>query len=149
MTLKVLTNATAKIIAKDQTCLGEFSFRLTDLKGNPLVNQTVHIVTSSYNRAAGSLKKITQKTVIIDTDVIFSSAKDKKYMKDLATALRAKGFKVIISGRGPNAHCNDIMGKYSNAVVLCLFGGADSGMFRDMSDDWYQNLLKKSWRILG
>ena len=143
LTLKVLTNATAKIIAKDQTCLGEFSFRLTDLKGNPLANQTVHIVTSSYNRAAGSLKKITQKTVIIDTDVIFSSAKDKKYMKDLATALRAKGFKVIISGRGPNAHCNDIMGKYSNAVVLCLFGGADSGMFRDMSDDWYQNLLKK------
>ena len=143
LTLKVLTNATAKIIATSQTSLGEYSIRLTDLKGNPLKDQYITVVTSTFNHTAGSGKKITQKTIVIDTDIIFSESKDKKYMNDLAAALRAKGYKVIISQRGPNAHCNDIKGNYSNACVLCLFGGADSGMFKDMSADWYQNLLKK------
>ena len=92
----------------------------------------------------GSGKKITQKTIVIDTDHIFSESKDKKFMNDLAAALKAKGYKVIVAGRGPNAHCNDLTsGKYSNACLLCLFGGADSGMFVDMSSNWYQNTLKQ------
>ena len=143
LSLKVLPNATAKIIANGGTYLGEYSIKLTDLKGNPLSGQTIKIIASTYNHAAGSLKKITQKTIIIDSDNIYSKTKDKNYMNSLASALRAKGYKVIVSGIGPNTHCDDIKGKYSNAVVLCLFGGADSGMFRDMSDKWYQDLLKK------
>ena len=143
LTIHVKSNATAKIIAKDQTGLGEYSVRLTDIKGNPLANQTLKIITSTYNRLAGSGKKLTQKTIIIDSDNIFNPTKDKKFMNDLATALRAKGYKVIVSGIDPNTHCDDVKGKYSDAIVLCLFGGADSGMFKDMSDDWYQNLLKK------
>ena len=142
-TVNVLTNATAKIIAKSGSCLGEYSIRLTDMNGKPLVNQTLKIVASSFNHTAGSGKKITQKTIIIDSDNIFNKTADKKYMNQLATALRAKGYTVIVSEIGPNAHCNDVMGKYSNAVVLCLFGGADSGMFVDMSAKWYQNLLTK------
>ena len=90
----------------------------------------------------GSGIKITQKTIVIDTDHIFSESKDKKFMNDLAAALKAKGYKVIVAGRGPNAHCNDLTsGKYKNACLLCLFGGADSGMFADMSANWYQSLL--------
>ena len=141
--LTVLNNVTAKIIAKSQTCLGEYSIRLVDLNGNPLANQTITVIASTFNHSAGSGKKITVKTIIIDSDHINGQAKDIKYMQSLATALRAKGYKVIVSGWGPNAHCDDIKGKYKNACVLCLFGGADSGMFVDMSSDWYQNLLKK------
>ena len=143
MTLQVKNNVTAKIIAKSGTFLGEYSIRLTDLNGNPLIGETVKFLASTHNKSAGSLKKITQKTIIIDTDVIFTEARDKKFMNDLATALRAKGFKVIIGGRGANAHNDDVQGKYSNAVVLCLFGGADAGMFYSMGGTWYQTLLKK------
>ena len=143
LTLKVLPNTTAMIIAKNQTVRGEYSIRLTDMKGNPLFNQTIKVIASTFNHTAGSGKKITQKTIVIDTDNIFNPTKDKKYMNDLAAALRAKGYKVIVSGIGPNTHCNDVKGNYSNACVLCLFGGADSGMFVDMSANWYQSLLKK------
>ena len=100
-------------------------------------------VEKAGTNTAGTGNKITQKTIVIDTDVIYNSEKDKKFMNDIATALKAKGYKVIIGGYGPNAHCSDINGKYSNACVLCIFGGADSGMFYDMSCKWYQNLLNK------
>ena len=143
LTVNVLTNATAKIIAKSQTSLGEYSIRLTDMDGNPIADQYLNITASTFNHTAGSGKNITAKTIIIDTDYIYSDAKDKQYMKDLAAALKAKGYNVIVSGRGPNEHCNDVMGDYSNACVLCLFGGADSGMFVDMSAKWYQNYLNK------
>lgn len=103
----------------------------------------LRVTQSANSNTAGTGKKITQKTIVIDTDVIYDSSKDTKFMNDIATALKAKGYKVIISQRGPNAHCNDIKGNYSNACVLCIFGGADSGMFLDMSSNWYQNLLKK------
>ena len=142
-TLEVLTNATAKIIAKNQTCIGEYSIRITDMKDNPLANQTIKVIATAFNRSAGSGKKITQKTIILDTDVIYSAAKDNQYMKDIASVLKSKGYKVIISGRGANAHCDDVYGKYSNACIICLFGGADAGMFVDMSAKWYQNLLTK------
>lgn len=101
------------------------------------------VTQSANSNSAGTGKKITQKTVVIDTDIIYNSDKDKKFMNDIATALKAKGYKVIIGGYGPNAHCSDINGKYSDACVLCIFGGADSGMFYDMSCKWYQNLLNK------
>ena len=100
-------------------------------------------VEKAGNNTAGTGNKITQKTIVINTDVIYNSEKDKKFMNDIATALKAKGYKVIIGGYGPNAHCSDINGKYSDACVLCIFGGADSGMFYDMSCKWYQNLLNK------
>ena len=91
----------------------------------------------------GSGIPITQKTIVIDTDWIYSSEKDIKFMNDIKAILKAKGYNVIISERDPDAHCHDIKGKYSNACILCIFGGCDSGMFVDMSSSWYQNLLKK------
>ena len=100
------------------------------------------VVQGAIN-SAGTGQKITTKTVVINTDVVYNSEKDNQFMNDIATVLKAKGYKVIISTRGPNAHCNDIMGKYSDACILCLFGGCDSGMFYDMSSKWYQNYLKQ------
>lgn len=142
LTLKVLTNATAKIIAASQSSLGEYSIRLTDMNGKALANQNLTIIVRGNNQSSGSGKKIAQKTIVIDSDNIFNPTKDKQYMEDLATALRAKGYNVIVSGIGPNTHCVDVMGQYSDSVILCLLGGVDSGCFVDMSAKYYQNYLK-------
>lgn len=144
MTVNVLSNATAKIIAKNQTVLGEYSVRLTDAKGNPLSNQTVSITTTITNRTTGSGIAITKKTIVLDSDNIYSKKTDLALLNSIASILRSKGYTVIVnSDIGPNAHCNDIMGKYSNACIFCIFGGVDSGMFVDMSSSWYQYYLKK------
>ena len=143
-TVKVLANTTAKIIAKDQTVIGEYSVRLTDNNGNPLANQTISITTTTYNRSTGSGDKISQKTIILDSDNIYNKATDIKFLNDIAAVLKSKGYKVIVNSNiGPNEHCSDVMGKYSNACIFCIFGGVDSGMFVDMSARWYQNYLKK------
>ena len=91
----------------------------------------------------GSGEKITQKTIIINTDIIYSSSKDYAFLNGIASVLRSKGYKVIVSGRGPNEHVNDVR-DYSNACVLCIFGGVDAGMFRDMASKYYQNYLKNN-----
>ena len=143
-TVKVLANTTAKIIAKDQTVIGEYSVRLTDNNGNPLANQTISITTTTFNRSTGSGDKISQKTIILDSDNIYNKATDLKFLNDIAAVLKSKGYKVIVNSNiGPNEHCSDVMGKYSNACIFCIFGGVDSGMFVDMSASWYQNYLKK------
>ena len=143
-TVKVLANTTAKIIAKDQTVIGEYSVRLTDNNGNPLANQTISITTTTFNRSTGSGDKISQKTIILDSDNIYNKATDLKFLNDIAAVLKSKGYKVIVNSNiGPNEHCSDVMGKYSNACIFCIFGGVDSGMFVDMSARWYQNYLKK------
>ena len=104
---------------------------------------TLKVKNATNVNSAGTGNKITTKTVIIDSDSIYNKDTDKKFMNNIATALKAKGYKVVISDLGPNSHCNDVKGKYSNACILCLFGGCDSGMFYDMSCKWYQNLLTK------
>lgn len=100
------------------------------------------VKNASTVNSAGTGHKITTKTIVINSDNIYNAAKDKQFINDIATKLRAKGYKVIVSDIGPNTHCNDVKGKYSDACILCIFGGADSGMFVDMGAKWYQNLLK-------
>ena len=142
--INVLNNATAKIIAKDQTVLGEYSVRLTDMNGKPLANQTVEITAATVNRSVGSGLPITKKTVVINSDNIYNKATDLQFIKSIGEVLKSKGYKVIINSNiGPNAHCTDAMGAYSDVCIFCIFGGVDSGMFVDMSAKWYQNLLKK------
>ena len=97
-------------------------------------------ITVLPNGEGGSGNKITQKIIVIDTDIIYNSKKDTKYMNDIASVLRSKGYKVIIGDRDPNAHCTDI-DFHSEVCVLCLFGGTDAGMFVGMSSRWYQNKL--------
>ncbi|ADC46974.1 adhesin-like protein [Methanobrevibacter ruminantium M1] len=142
--INVLNNATAKIIAKDQTVLGEYSVRLTDMNSNPLANQTVEITAATVNRSVGSGLPITKKTVVINSDNIYNKATDSQFIKSIGEVLKSKGYKVIINSNiGPNAHCTDAMGAYSDVCIFCIFGGVDSGMFVDMAASWYQNLLKK------
>ena len=144
LTVKVLTNATAKITIRNGSP-GEFTIRLTDMKGNPLVNQTVSITSLFGNQSAGSGLKMTKKTIIIDSDNIYNKAKDLKFINDIAKILRSKGYKVLVNDDiGPNEHCEDIYKYgYENVCVFCIFGGVDSGMFVDMCSNWYQNYLKK------
>ena len=134
---------------------GKYSIKI-NFSGSTSYAPSSRSFTLTVITKGGSGVKITQKTIIINSDNIINPTKDKKYMNDLATALRAKGYKVIVTNIGPNEHCNDIMGKYSNSCILCLFGGADSGMFVDMGEGsygnpWYQNLLKqyKNRVVLG
>ena len=144
LTVKVLTNATAKITIKSASP-GEFTIRLTDMKGNPLVNQTVSITSLFGNQSAGSGVKMTKKTIIIDSDNIYNKATDLKFINDIAKILRSKGYTVLVNDDiGPNEHCKDIYKYgYENVCVFCIFGGADSGMFVDMCSNWYQNYLDK------
>ena len=144
LTLQVLTNNTAKIKVKNSTP-GEFTIRLTDLDGNPIANETVSITSILGNQSTGTGVKMTKKTIIINSDKIYNTAKDLKFINDIAKILRSKGYKVLVNDNiGPNEHCKDIKDYgYENVCVFCIFGGCDSGMFYDMSCKWYQNLLKK------
>ena len=144
LTLKVLTNATAKITANNGTYLGEYSVRLTDMNGEPLVNQTVTIKTVTTNHSSGSKIAISKKTIVLNSDNIYNKTADLKFLNDIASVLKAKGYKVIVNSNiGPNAHNNDIMGNYTNSCIFCIFGGVDSGMFVDMASKWYQYYLNK------
>lgn len=144
LTIKVTNKNHAKIVANNETSLGTYSVRLIDDNGNPINNEKITIYTYNGLQSVGSKISINKKTIILDSDNIYNKETDKKLLNDIATILRSKGYTVIVnSDIGPNAHCSDIMGKYSDVCVFCIFGGADSGMFVDMSSKWYQNYLNK------
>lgn len=145
LTVKVLTNATAKITVKSSTS-GEYTIKLTDMNGNPLVNQAVNIVTYRGNQSAGSGEKVTKKTIILNTDSIWSSSpytKEYKFLNDIASILRSKGYNVIVSDVGPNSHCTDVM-IYEDACIFCIFSGVCAGTLDDMASNWYQYYLNKN-----
>lgn len=139
----------AKIIAKSKTMQlnnasnVKYSLRLTNLNGIPLAGEKLTIKTKCNNFTKGTGRKITKKTIVLSSDSIQNKATDKKLLNDMAKILRAKGYKVIVSGIGPNYHVSDVK-KYSNVCVFSLVGGIDSGMFVDMASSYYQYYLKKN-----
>lgn len=120
-----------------------YYIKLSDLKGNPIVGQKVKIKVKCNNFTAGSGIKITKKTIVLTSDGILNRQTDKKRLNNVAKLLRAKGYKVIVSGIGPNYHVNAVK-KYKNVCVFSLFGGTDPGMYVDMASKYYQNILKKN-----
>lgn len=88
-------------------------------------------------------KRITKKTIVLSSDNIDTKSIDKQRLNDLAKLFREKGYKVIVSGIGPNYHVTDVR-DYKNVCVFSLVGGIDSGMFVDMASSYYQNYLKKN-----
>ena len=74
--------------------------------------------------------------------------KDMAYMKQFKAKLESKGFTVTIVGIGPNTHNVNIWAKNTtiNSVQVSLFGGSDSGMFRDICSRSF--MRTKSNRIL-
>ena len=147
--IKILPNYTAIFTAKNKTThlkgnkTVRYYIKLTDLKGNPIAGETVVIKVKCNNFTSGSGKKITKKTIVLSSDNIVNKTVDKKRMNDMAKLLRAKGYKVIVSGIGPNYHVNSVK-NYKNVCVFHLVGGIDSGMFVDMSHGYYQNYLKSN-----
>ncbi|AMK15296.1 Ig-like domain-containing protein [Methanobrevibacter olleyae] len=144
LTLKVLTNATAKIIVKSSTP-GEYTVKITDMNGNPLANQTVTITTYKGNQSAGSGVGVTKKTIVLNSDNIYNKEKDIKLLNDIASILESNGYNVIVNKEiGPNAHSgSDIKGKYKNSTIFCIFSGVCAGTLVDMSANWYKYYLNK------
>ena len=143
LTITVVDPNAAKIIAINKISNGDYSVRLVDNNGNPIANKNIKLAVYE-SQAVGTGKAINKKTIILNSDRIHNTDTDIKLLNDIAHILRNKGYNVIVNTNiNPNAHCSDIMGKYSDACVFCIFGGTDSGMFVDMASSWYQNYLKK------
>ena len=147
--IKIIPNYNAKIIAKNRTAeLGsndtvKYSVQLVNTLGTPISGETVKLKVKCNNFTSGTGKKITKKTIVLSSDGIINKEVDTKRLNDMAKLLRAKGYKVIVSGVGPNYHVSDIK-KYKNVCVFSLVGGIDSGMFVDMASSYYQYYLKKN-----
>ena len=113
-TIKILPNYTAIFSAKNKT---------SHLNGNKTVKYYVKLTDVNGNPIAG------------ETVTLKVKCNNFTYGK--------KGYKVIVSGIGPNYHVTDVR-DYKNVCVFSLVGGIDSGMFVDMASSYYQNYLKKN-----
>ena len=148
-TIKILPNYTAIFSSKNKTAhrnskkIYRYYIKLTDLKGNILTGENVTLKVKINNFTSGTGRKITKKTIVLSSDNIYNKNLDKQRLNGIAKLLRAKGYKVIVYGIGPNYHVNSVK-NYKNVCVFHLVGGIDSGMFVDMASYYYQNYLKKN-----
>lgn len=125
----------------DSSKLRNFTIALTDSNGSILSNSAVNLTLIA---PTGSGNAITKKTVVLDSDNIYSTSKDLKLLDDIGTILKANGYNVIINTTiGPNTHNKDVMNR-KNVCVFSIYGGIDAGMFVDKSADWFQNTLKNN-----
>ena len=128
----VLSNVT------DSSRLRNFTIALTGIDSSILSNMAINL---TLDAPTGSGNKITKKTVILDSDNIFSTSKDLKLLNDIKTILESKGYNVIVNTTiGPNTHNMDIIYR-KNVCVFSIYGGIDAGMFVDKSAVWFQNYL--------
>ena len=128
----VLSNVT------DSSRLRNFTIALTGIDSSILSNMAINL---TLDAPTGSGNKITKKTVILDSDNIYSTSKDLKLLDDIATILESKGYNVIVNTTiGPNTHNMDIIYR-KNVCVFSIYGGIDAGMFVDKSAVWFQNYL--------
>ena len=148
-TIKIHPNYTAIFSSKNKTAHGNakkiyrYYIKLTDLKGNILTGENVTLKVKCNNFTSGTGRKITKKTIVLSSDNIYNKKLDKQRLNSIAKLLRAKGYKVIVYGIGPNYHVNSVK-NYKNVCVYHLVGGIDSGMYVDMASNYYQNYLKKN-----
>ena len=128
----VLSNVT------DSSRLRNFTIALTGIDSSILSNMAVNLTLAA---PTGSGNKISKKTVILDSDNIYSTSKDLKLLNDIKTILESKGYNVIVNTTiGPNTHNMDIIYR-KNVCVFSIYGGIDAGMFVDKSAVWFQNYL--------
>ena len=138
-----LFNAKSKIVYLKGNKTIRYYIKLTNLNGTPIVGESIKLKTKCNNFTSGTGRKITKKTIVLSSDGIINKKRDKQRLNAMAKLLRAKGYKVIVSGVGPNYHVSDVK-KYKNVCVFSLVGGIDSGMFIDMGANYYQQYLKKN-----
>ena len=77
---------------------------------------------------------VKSRLVVISTDNIFTTSKDKAFVNSIKKILESKGFTVKLLGVGPNTHNAAIWEKSlpDNAIQLSVFGGADAGVIYDV-----------------
>ena len=122
----------------DSSRLRNFTIALTGLDSSILSNMAINL---TLDAPTGSGNKITKKTVILDSDNIYSTSKDLKLLNDIKTILESKGYNVTVNTTiGPNTHNMDISYR-KNVCVFSIYGGIDAGMFVDKSAFWFQNKL--------
>ena len=128
----ILSNVT------DSSRLRNFTITLTGIDSSILSNMAVNLTLAA---PTGSGNKISKKTVILDSDNIYSTSKDLKLLNDIKTILESKGYNVTVNTTiGPNTHNMDISYR-KNVCVFSIYGGIDAGMFVDKSAFWFQNKL--------
>ena len=128
----ILSNVT------DSSRLRNFTIALTGIDSSILSNMAVNLTLAA---PTGSGNKISKKTVILDSDNIYSTSKDLKLLNDIKTILESKGYEVIVNTTiGPNTHNMDVQNR-KNVCVFSIYGGIDAGMFVDKSAVWFQNYL--------
>lgn len=128
----ILSNVT------DSSRLRNFTIALTGIDSSILSNMAVNLTLAA---PTGSGNKISKKTVILDSDNIYSTSKDLKLLNDIKTILESKGYNVTVNTTiGPNTHNMDISYR-KNVCVFSIYGGIDAGMFVDKSAFWFQNKL--------
>jgi hypothetical protein len=82
------------------------------------------------------------RPIYITSDNINNSAKDNARINSIISGLRSLGLAAYNMGLGPNKHDTVLTsGKLPcNAVVVDLYGGADSGLIKEMGSAWYKGL---------
>lgn len=105
-----------------------------------LKESSTHNSSSNFSLGSGIPK--TKKKILLTSDNIYNYNTDLKFLNDIASILRSKGYTVTVDTNiTPNAQNNNIWGNFTNTTIICIFGGCDSGMFVDMSSNWYQYYL--------
>ena len=131
----ILSNVT------DSSRLRNFTIALTGIDSSILSNMAVNLTLAA---PTGSGNKISKKTVILDSDNIYSTSKDLKLLNDIKTILESKGYEVIVNTTiGPNTHNMDVQNR-KNVCVFSIYGGIDAGMFVDKGAVYFQNYLKRN-----
>ncbi len=76
----------------------------------------------------------TARTIYLTSDVIYNSDRDMAFMNSIKTELEKRGYNVVISSYGSNAHNTVIRAESlpENAVQVSIFGGADAGVIYDV-----------------
>ena len=92
-----------------------------------------------YSWAAMHPSNPKSRTIYLTSDVIVSKATDYAFMNKIKASLEKKGYKAVVNGYGPNSHNTAILAQSLpiNAVQVSIFGGADAGVFYDMSTRYY------------
>ena len=87
-----------------------------------------------YNWNRINPTNVKSRLVVISTDNIFTTSKDKAFVNSIKKILESKGFTVKLLGVGPNTHNAAIWEKSlpDNAIQLSVFGGADAGVIYDV-----------------
>ena len=103
---------------------------------------TNNLLTEILSTNNSAIKKNT--TFYVNSDGIFNNKTDKANMNKIISAFKEAGYSAKNAGHGSNAHSfpmkHNCTGK--NDVWVCMVGGDDAGMYRDMLASYFKKRIK-------